>query len=60
MFRKTETRDFIVFLAFLLLFSGKKRNAFLCLIPVSLQTMITKHFLSFISSVALFSTPRRL
>ena len=27
MFRKTKTRDFIVFLAFLLLFSGKKRNA---------------------------------
>ena len=61
MFRKTKTRDFKVFLAFLLLFSGK-RNAFLCLIlnPVSLQTMITKHFLSFISSVALFSTPHHL
>ena len=58
MFRKTKTCDF-VFFAFLLLFSGKKRNAFLCLIlnPVSVQTMITKRFLSFISSVTLFSTP---
>ena len=62
MFKTTKTRDCIVFLAFLLLFSGKKRNVFPCLIlnPFSLQTMITKHFLSFISSVALFSTPYRL
>ena len=59
----TKTRDFIVFLAFLLLFSGKKRNVFPCLIlnPFSLQTtIITKRFLSFISSVASFSTPRGL
>ena len=58
MFKKTKTRDFIVFLAFLLLFSGKKRNVFPCLVlnPFSLQTtIITKRFLSFISSVALFS-----
>ena len=63
MFRKTKTRDFKVFLAFLLLFSGKKRNVLPCLIlnPFSLQTtIITKRFLSFISSLALFSTPRGL